>query len=255
MALSFCSQCGGKIENGVCVQCGARYPEMAAQTGPVGVQPQYSGVQPQYSGVQPQYTNAQPQPSKNIPSNTGLVEPDEQVITTIGNGYAENFLTSGILGSTTAMLTNKRLYYRGKAIGMGSAFMTKTKQIIELSEITAVNMTRFDRIFLSVINFLADQIFIIMILLFSNTTTTAGSRGPNIAGMILAIELGLIVFYTLLGLLSVKTMMRVEYEGGFLLIPVKLFSFSACSNFMQQTLIARNELIKEEADDLDPCLL
>lgn len=233
-----CPNCGGQIENEVCTQCGAAFTNADAHN----VQQQFAGAQPQPNNVQPQNVGAQPQPNNTQPqyanvqqpvgsmTRSGFVEPDEKVIMSIGNSTLQNFFTNGFIGTTGATLTNKRFYYSGKAVSPGSAIMQKTKCIVELSEVTGVEIIHKDKMFLSIL--LAAIMQILAIAAFATKLVPAGI----ILEVFVLIAVGI-------GILSIKNTLCVMFKGGSIMFSVKLFGMDLCSEFLRLTLIARKNYI------------
>ncbi len=263
MDFSYCGKCGGRVENGVCTQCGAQMQEQPANNAQpqyAGAQPEYGAAQPQYGAAQPQYGAAQPQygaaqpqygaaqpqygaaqpqygaaqPQYGYQANSGLVEPDEQVIATIGNSYAENFFTSGFLGMGGAMLTNKRFYYTGKAVSVSSALLQKTKCIVELSEVTGVEIVHKDKLGLS----------IFMAVLWQALAIVGFASNANMTWLGVIFEF-FVVLAVIIGVLSIKNMLCVVFKGGCVTFPIKLYGFAQCNEFLRQTLLARKAYIEQ----------
>lgn len=189
------------MENGVCTQCGAR-SETTAQ---------------------------------NNFLKGDFVEPDEQLISMIGNSFAQNFFTSGFLGSGGATLTDKRFYYNGNALSANGSksFLQKTKCIVELSEISAVSVVHKSK-----------MIFALWM--------AAVFQGLAIALFVLSLPIVGFIFQACMiitivaGILSIKNTIYVDYRGGSLAFPIKLYGFSQCNEFIRQTLIARKNLLARQ---------
>lgn len=207
----FCERCGGQIENGVCTQFGMTYQDSTVQ-------------------------NTQ-QPFNANYSNSGFVEPDEKVIATIGNSFIENFFTSGFLGDGGATLTNKRFYYKGKAISIGSALIQKTKCIVELSEITAVEILHRDKLVFSII---LAVIFQILAIGFFDLALVVGIICETA-----------VVIAMVAGIMSIKNVLCVAFKGGSISFPIKLYGMAQCNEFLRQTLLARKAFIDAKNNSSD----
>lgn len=206
--MAYCEQCGAQTVNGVCPNCGAAAYQNSA-------------------------SYAQPAPANQ---NNGFVSPDEKVICTIGNGYAQNFFAGGVLKKGFAALTNKRFYFNGRVYtGIGFK-MLKTKQIIDLETISGTCVLRRS-------NLIAWMFFAALWLLFSIgwfVSSISPAAGWGIIPLLLA------VIFVVCGIFSIKYTLCVEYTGGRMAFTVGFSHFNECQNFMQQLHLAKEKLIKEK---------
>ncbi|MDE7229718.1 MAG: hypothetical protein K2N56_04490 [Oscillospiraceae bacterium] len=179
-----------------------------------------------------------PQSNGVVYPNNEFVETDEKFITAIGNSVAQNFFTSGFLGSNGAVLTNKRFYYKGKAYSVGSSLLQKTECIVELSEITAVQITRRDKLFGFIIAALICQVTAFIFFIQLSQYKIISPYGIFFQFWAL--------FFAIAGILSIKKTLCVVFKGGYVSIPIKLTSFSQCKKFLRRTLLARKALLESQ---------
>ncbi len=67
-----------------------------------------------------------------------FVSPDEQTVAVLGNSMAQTFLATGDLSSSFAVLSDKRVYFHGKAfVRNGKRFyVRKEKRIVDVQDVT-----------------------------------------------------------------------------------------------------------------------
>lgn len=75
--------------------------------------------------------------------NTILVDQSESIVSTIGSGYLQNFLSGGSVGKGIGILTQKRFYYKGKNYSGSGKGMSSTTQegVVSLEDITFTLLT------------------------------------------------------------------------------------------------------------------
>jgi len=105
----FCGNCGKQIEDtiNVCPYCGV----MVENEVVVGNDSKYSKI---------------------------FVEPDENYIGSLGNGYLNSFLTDKGINRCVAILSDKRIYLRGNMIDLNSGKIERfnMQKTIDLEDIT-----------------------------------------------------------------------------------------------------------------------
>lgn len=62
----------------------------------------------------------------NLDYSRLFTNPKEQYITSLGNGYLANFLTSGSIGNGFAVVSDKMVYFRGNMINIEGKTGTQT---------------------------------------------------------------------------------------------------------------------------------
>lgn len=244
----FCPECGGKIHNGICTQCGMQFAAaqqpVAAASAPVQNAAPVQGMampapaqpmpaQPQQY-VQPQY--AQPQqgfmpmraPQETVKSD--FISPDERSLYDLGSGYLSSLLAGGGFGKATATVTNKRVYFKGEsyvAMGLGLK-RCKTTQVADLKDITGISIYRYFN--------LGGLIFSLFVILLGVIISVA----TDMLALLTISSVGLIGVIAVF--LSASTLMRVEHAGGFMAMDVRKFSKTACNDFRNTVFRAKDAI-------------
>lgn len=101
-----CSNCGNDFNGNFCDKCGASAPKTES------------------SFVQ------------KIKSS--FIEPEENLISVLGSNMAKTFFTTGVLGNGFAILSDKRMYFKGRCyIRKGKGFFKKMEEkVVDLDNIT-----------------------------------------------------------------------------------------------------------------------
>ena len=201
-------------------------------------------VQTQYANTQTQFNSVQ-RFSGSSYYVTDFVEKDERLISEIGNSIAQNFLTLRFLGSGGAALTDKRFYYNGKAITTSGFSLMKTKCIVELSEITGVEIVRKHKLLPSIITAV---IFQIAAVIFYILLADWGYPEPWAVTTAVIFQ-GIALFAVVAGIISIKQMLCIMFKGGSILFPVRLYGFAECNEFLRRILLARKALLDRQKTD------
>ncbi len=72
-----------------------------------------------------------------------FMNPEERLVATLGNTYFQNFLNNGLIQKGFAVISNKRIYFRGTSYGIttdrkGKTKVTHTKQsqTVDIKDVT-----------------------------------------------------------------------------------------------------------------------
>lgn len=170
-----------------------------------------------------------PQPAADNKGDFGT--PDERLIMSIGSGYMENFLSGMGLMNNSAAVTNKRVYYKGKSFssfGMGVK-RCKAVQSVDLKDITGIGIYSMFNLAMLILGifFALDGIIISII----------GAAGyiwlPTFLVGVLLITIALI---------TTRTVLRIDYAGGFIALNMRKFSRGECTNFHKAILAAKDQI-------------
>lgn len=206
----FCSKCGSQLPEGanVCPNCGEKVEKDINFSDVTN----YAGqkVQEQYNNVQSQIQDFR---NKRNEERNGtihdvheiFVNEDEQQKAVIGGGYLSNLLKTGVLGNGFGILTDRRLYYRGKCFHKVGNHYLKTDEdcTVDLQDITSTGFTYTKRLWLllTAVGFFLGALGIFV-----------ASEGENILAPLMIFLLGVGV---LIGYLYLKiTTYIVTFAGG-----------------------------------------
>lgn len=141
----FCSMCGSQLPEGavVCPNCGEKvekeptfsdvtnYAEKKAQQVANSIQNKAENFQQSY------YEQQESRKIKDV--REMFVSPDEEQRAVVGSGYLNNLIHTGILGKGFGVLTNRRLYYKGKCFYKSGGHYMKFDEeyTVDVQDITA----------------------------------------------------------------------------------------------------------------------
>lgn len=245
---NFCNVCGSPKVNGYCPKCNPGMFRAGAQAGQTGAPVGQNGAPMGQAGApmggayhgnaaagtataqqaQGGYQQPYMQPVQGGKGEFGT--PDEELIMKIGSGYAENFLSGAGLVNNAALLTNKRVYYSGKcyaSFGIGVK-RCKAVQSVDLKDITGTGIYSVFNIALLVIGIiltLASTVLMIILSFFAFLS-------PFLIG----------ILFIVLPFVTARTMLRIDYAGGYIALNMRKFSRYECTTFQKAVLAAKDNI-------------
>jgi hypothetical protein len=170
----------------------------------------------------------------------GFFSPNEKRITMLGTGYAANFITDGTLQSAGATLTNKRIYFSGKAFHLdakGKPIMTKKRKILNVRDVTGTGYELYEPIHY----------------LISGAVGALGAVGAQVGeflGMFgIATGLGIAAISIALYFIYRKTLMYIEYAGGNIAFDVRWFLDADLDNFVRNIHLVKDKMYNTAATE------
>lgn len=240
----FCAKCGKEIPESAkfCESCGATVGGADNVTIAGAVGNTFTNLK---NTIQEKEKEQQATYMDESAYSKVFVEPDEQLLGTLGNGYLENILGKKVK-KTHALLTNKRVYFQGTFFsGSGKTLQQDIiEKIVDLEDITGTCF-RYNK-----------PIGIIISIIISIITTVitgiVGAVWCDICGgnseeMVLAAFAGIFIgilisalIFTIKYLLSRKVDFILEYAGGAIRFDAKIVGLSNVKDFNKQIRRAKD---------------
>lgn len=235
----FCDECGARLVNGKCMACSIDYssgsPVRMSRPAPAPVHYDPGPAPAPAPAPQPDYSALK---KSNDPSNI-LISTDEEIIATLGNTYAQSFLSTGMIRSSFAVLSNKRLYFKGNMVHVGGAGVSKLNtmqiaKVVDLADITGTSILTMNNVGLivnAVISFFLAVVSLFML----------GVSGYFWIGFFMfGLWGGLMLL--LYHLLKTK-FMCIEFAGGDITFDMKLFRAGECEDFFNRLRVAKDRAL------------
>lgn len=237
----FCAKCGSQLPEGanVCPQCGEKVEKeinFSDVTNYAGQKAQQvsDNIQSRMENIR--QTQAEEKASRVVRDIKDMfVSADEKQKAVIGGGYLSNMLQTGILGKGFGVLTNRRLYYRGKCFyKVGGRYMkTDEDCTIDLQDITSSGFTYTRHLWLLVMT--------VAVLAFGmyGLIMTSSSTYPEYGSVILIFLIGIAL---LAAYLYFKiSVYEVTFAGGSLSIKASSFGVKEVRAFDKALRQAKDE--------------
>lgn len=160
-----------------------------------------------------------------------IINPSETIVASLGNNYLQNMLATGSLGRSYTILTDRRVYFKGKFYNRyGARFIrSREERVVDLKDITGTGFEKISpyyMLLISLVSLLIAAVFFCFGLAFRN------SRGNSIAFYILG---GFGVFFALIWVVAFftgrKTIFKIEYPGGNIGLDLRFISYNDASLF------------------------
>lgn len=212
-----CSKCGAEVVGAFCMHCGTAASSQSAK--------------------------------QNFERFRPLVmDRNERIEAVIGNSCAQTFLTTGTLGNGFAVLTNKRVYFKGKCIFLnGKRIYSKTEEnTVDLKDVTGTGFVHNSAIWMKVLMI----IFLVMAALGTFTTfINAGVLGHeerfSEIGVWLAFGGVGLLFRTLFKMYH-YSLFRITYAGGGIAFDVRWTTQQETKLFQQQLVLLKQAQQQDE---------
>lgn len=219
-----CERCGKELPDNskFCTECGTSIEEKSTGEPAMYAPMQYS------DGVIP--------PNPSLSYSYVFIEPDEQLLGSLGNGWIVNGLFKK-LEKCNALLTDKRLYLQGTLFtGSGESIdRNRYEKIIDLEDITGSGFLYTDQI-----NTIMMLIIPTIISTFTCLVGMAMSPLDSVFFGFLGFWAGVVVdvvYY----LLHRKTYFFVEYAGGSIRFDANILGISTVNDFQKQIRRAKDK--------------
>lgn len=220
----FCTKCGAALVNGVCPNCGV-----------------------------PQQNAAQAQQADKFKGF--FMNPNERLVCVLGNGYLQNFFSNGYLRKGFAVLSDKRVYFRGKAYEPNPRHGFHTKRVssvVDLKDVTGTEVQSISPIGLIIIGIIFAMIPFLLFFLYSLFMGLHSIFATLIATLIpYFIFLAVYVpIFRLIYKLNRKSLLLIMFGGSAgagIAFPITWYPAEESENFQKQLRIMK-DLAVENAE-------
>lgn len=276
----YCTSCGAALVNGLCPICSQNHQITQMQESDYQ---QYNYAFQHYNqsmlcstcgtqlinGVCPRCTNQQTmynQQRSDERFKRFFMNPNENLVTTLGNTYIQNFLHHGTIGNGFAIVSDKRVYFHGTsynifydAKGRAKANKTGRSQTIDLKDITGTGFKNTSNIGLKTAMILFPLICVLvlfLLILFATTTTVGtidgqsdiGGQADILEGILNFVLYGGIITWIIIAIkyfASKISLITIQYAGGELAFNINWFPQQEIADFQRQLRLAKDKAIEE----------
>lgn len=252
----YCIKCGSKMINGecpVCSQSDTNYNKQIYNNDTYYVNSICPSCGTQLvNGICPICTNRQMVTGKSADDaqfKRLFVSPNEQLVTTLGNTYLQNYINNGSVYKGFSVVSDKRAYFYGTSYnivynnnGTAKAIKSRSSQMIDLRDITGTgfkNTVDIGYLIASIILF----VVIIITSLMSVYMGNSYQMGDIYSSLIIV---SLIVWVCLIFkyLASRLSLVFIQYAGGEIAIDIRWFSEQEIKDFQKQLRLAKDKVME-----------
>ncbi len=137
--------------------------------------------------------------------------PTESLVCILGNNLAESFLANGILSNGFAILSDKRVYFKGKCYSRTGKNFTKTteERIVDVKDVTGTGFIHYKPLGRLIFGFI-----LIASALMSIPAATEGESFSDFAGMYLASALLVGIIMVVSYFINRRSLFEISFAGG-----------------------------------------
>lgn len=238
-----CVKCGKEISDGVkfCESCGATVGGANSATIAGAVESSFTNLKNNIQKKEMEATYMDESAYSKV-----FVEPDEQLLGTLGNGYLENILGKKVK-KTHALLTNKRVYFQGTFFsGSGKTLQQSIEEkVVDLEDITGTGF-QYNKP-LGILVFIMIMIIPVGIMEVFKDFANNFVQGDilPISGLIMGIVVSItlcIISYIIIYLSRRKVNFILEYAGGTIRFDATIVGLSNVKDFNKQIRRAKDHV-------------
>lgn len=164
-------------------------------------------------------------------------DPRENIIATLGNGYSQSFISTGIIAKNSFLLTDKRVYFNGRVYtGLGLKANYYGQEIVDLKDITGTGFQKVNPIIyilMGILNFILSIVFFAISSNYNMRTT-----GVVLGIVFLVISLVCILLYVI----GRKTVFYIKYAGGIIMLDLRFISYNEAIEFNRTLRICKDNI-------------
>lgn len=207
----FCIMCGTELVNGACPKC-----SQVQQTGNAEKFKQF------------------------------FMNPKEQFVCALGNGYIQNFLANGSVGNGFAVVSDKRVYFKGKTYDVVGKKLRATNEsrTVDLKDVTGTGVRAVKYPLLLILGIIVP----ILLFLFILTLIVTLVMGEPNYGAIIPVSLIIAVIFGCPLLICYfatrKTILTISYAGGCIAFDIKWYPQQESADFQKNLRIAKDNAVE-----------
>lgn len=211
MGNRFCTQCGTEIVNGACPKC------------------------------------SQAQQADNAEKfKRFFMNPKEEFVCALGNGYIQNFLANGSVGKGFAVVSDKRVYFKGKTYDVVGKKLRATNEsrTVDLKDVTGTGVRAVKYPLLLILGIIVPiLLFLFILTLIVSLVMGEPNYGAIIpTSLIIAAVFGcplLICYFA-----TRKTILTISYAGGCIAFEIKWYSQQESADFQRNLRVAKDNAVE-----------
>lgn len=224
----YCPNCKSEHNGIFCPKCGYSAQKQEGAQGYSSAE-QYNNASQQPNSTYQNYQNFQNSNNSDI-----VFDSNEKIISVLGNNFLQTFISSGTLGKGFAILSDKRIYFKGKCLTrIGSHWVTsKEERAVNIEDVTGTGFTLISQIY---------WLILAAVLIFSGVCFMLGDTDSEALIMILFSFLFIGIYFV-----TKKTIFEINYPGGSIAFNLKLIKKTEAEEFQKKVMLMKDIKRNEE---------
>ncbi len=182
-----------------------------------------------------------------------LVDAKEKIISVLGNSLAQTFLATGALGNGFAVLTDKRIYFKGKCLYRNGKWLRyqQEERTVDVNDITGTGFVHNKCLWPLIVSIVAAYLAFFGTLMIS---LNAGSEDFSEEGMTAAMmpfslfSVAAVIFYFIYRSQK-RSLFEISFAGGRIAFDLKWASLAEAQEFQKQ--IVRTKQMAKDGPSAD----
>lgn len=188
-----------------------------------------------------------------------FISEEETFICALGNSYFEKFISDGSIGDGFAILSNERVYFKGKTLWFEGRHLRSRsqEQIVDVKDITGTGFIKFSPLYylyigigllLYILTFIFTEGFNLS---FNTFGTPFAHVNVDLIMIILLFFIPLLVCVFLLFkyFIRKKNLFKIEFPGGSIAFDTKMLGANEAREFQKNIRITKDRNIKSKNID------
>lgn len=162
------------------------------------------------------------------------IDSNEKQQAVLGGGYLQNFIKSGAIGKGFCLVSNQRIYFKGKSLTKSGSHYKSTKEekIINLDDVTGTGFSKTKSL-TALVWLIISLVFLVLMFI---TAVNSNSVAALIVGVIPTVVFLLIyLFYNI-------RIFEIVYAGGSITFRASNYSEKEIRQFQKDLIIAKETL-------------
>lgn len=177
-----------------------------------------------------------------------FIDPTEKFIAILGNDYLQNVIVKGDLSKGFAIVTDRRLYFKGTSFTYFGEKFRKTidDKVVDLKDITGTGYQRSEPFWMIAVASLLILYFVAIFFLLLNNSNLYQFSIPRSfwglsCGISFVISLILLVFY----LINCKDFFQIAYAGGEICFETSGYKKEEIDEFHKKLRLSKDQVLKQ----------
>ncbi len=182
-----------------------------------------------------------------------FVETDEQLLAVLGTNTAKTFVSTGVLGNGFAVLSNRRMYFKGKCfVRSGKGFFKKVEErIVDLADVTGTGFIHSQNLITKILFYIFAILSAVipLIIPFWIIYFATGKRWAFYVA--LSLWCGIPLLFYLLYKSYNYSLFEVSYAGGGMGFDLQWITQSEADRFQKSLRKAKDEIKDKKTIEYD----
>ncbi len=177
-----------------------------------------------------------------------FASPDERLVAVLGNNALQSFLSSGTIGNAFILLSDKRIYFRGRCLRrVGRHFSSiREDRTVDVADVTGTGFVHFNHIWMKVLAIIATAwaAWGLLFMVINALTSTLEEFNP-IDLLVFAMPI-VPVFFFILYKMTRRSVFEIAFAGGGIGLDVRSLNAAEADYFQKCIKLVGDDVKRKE---------